>query len=407
MAAINKTQAQSLLHYFLFDPNIYTSLIITLEKKEKIKTEDIQKAIEQAYTQNETTMSKIVLDNGEAYFENMSKTGCKVFIDQRDWIDILHENEKKTFKLNEGELARTFIIDKQDEVQLLLMVHHILGDGSSMVLLVQDILSNLAGEGVEYKPLNNILEVPRCKYPFAKKIGIKLLNHQWRKTGRTFTWKDYFSIHENFWKDRQSYVKPTTMSESLAEIKEKSTELGITINSYLTAKQLEKNPKYHIIGMPVSIRGNNRSLSNQVIIITLRYQYDTCISFEENAKKIHQCLKTILDDPSKKYFVTNTFGLFDHNLMDGALMAKYTGYQNEMAEKLGSIIGMSGENKTQLGVTNLGKVNLKEEYASFKVQNILVIATPMSTTKDVVCAYTFKDKINLCYSTVRKTSKNC
>ena len=48
----------------------------------------IKNAVEKAYTQNETTMSKVVLDNGNAYFENMSETGCKVFVDQRNWQDI-------------------------------------------------------------------------------------------------------------------------------------------------------------------------------------------------------------------------------------------------------------------------------------------------------------------------------
>ena len=42
---VNKTQAQSLMHYFLFDPNIYPSLFITLKKKTDIKVEDVKKAV--------------------------------------------------------------------------------------------------------------------------------------------------------------------------------------------------------------------------------------------------------------------------------------------------------------------------------------------------------------------------
>ena len=403
---INKTQAQNLLHYFLFDPNIYTSFVVTLEKKGNVTVEDVKKAVEKAYTQNETTMSKIVLDNGEAYFENMSKTGCKVFVDEREWMDIIHENEKNTFRINEGEFVRTFIKDGKDEIRLLIMVHHIFGDGASMLLLTQDILSNLAGEHVEFKPLNNDnQELPpkNVKYPFLKKLGIGLLNKQWKKTGKVFTWEDYFTIHEKFWKNRQSQMEPTIMSEDLSVIKAKCKELGITINSYVVARQLEKNTQYEVIGMPASIRGTNRSMSNKVAAMKFHCKYNTELSFDENAKEIHKCIQDVLDTPSKKYYVVTSFLLFDPVLVDGAMMAAHTDYKNEIAEKMVSIIGMTKETKTQFGVTNIGKVNLKEEYASFNVKNMIAVAAPMSTTENVVAVWTFKNKINLCYSTVKET----
>ena len=166
---VNKSQLQELLHYFLFDPNIYISAVMTLKRKSEVSVEKIKEAVEQAYTKNETTMSKLVLDHGEVYFENMSETGCKVFVDNRNWIDILHENEKKTFRINEGEFVRTFLIDGKEEVRVFIMAHHILGDGQSLVLFAQDILSCLAGEEVEYRPLNNENEemIPLdVKYPF-------------------------------------------------------------------------------------------------------------------------------------------------------------------------------------------------------------------------------------------------
>lgn len=76
----------------------------------------------------------------------MPESGCKVFMDQRNWLDILNENEKNTFRINEGELVRTFISEEKDEIRVFIMAHHILGDGYSLVLLAQDILSNLAGD---------------------------------------------------------------------------------------------------------------------------------------------------------------------------------------------------------------------------------------------------------------------
>ena len=405
---INRSQAQQSLHYFLFDPNIYTAVMLTLKRKSNdLSVKKVKDAIEKAYTQNETTMSKIVLDNGNAYFENMSETGCKVFLDQRDWVDIFNENQKDTFKINEGEFIRTFIIEDKEEIAVLIMSHHIVGDGYSQILFAQDILSNLAGEAVEYKPLNNQNDevVPKIKYPFMKKLGIKLLNAQWKKTGKVFDWEDYYGIHRKFWENRKTCVSTATISEEeLLKIKEESKKMGITINSYIVAKQVEKNPEYEVIGIPTSYRGTNRSLANKIAAMKVRYHYNTEASFEENAKAIHAIIKDSIEDPSKKFFVVKSVELFEPTLVDGALMAKYAGYKNETAEKMIEVMAMSGANKTQLGITNLANVKLKAEYDSFKVQDVKCLAASMATTRDVLAVCTFENRMNLCFSMVEKVN---
>ena len=402
---INKSQLQELLHYFLFDPNIYIAAVMTLKRKKDVSAEEIKEAVEVAYTKNETTMSKLVLDNGEIYFENIPKSGCKVFIDRREWVDILHENEKNTFRIDEGELVRTFIIDGKEEVRVFIMAHHIFGDGQSLVLFAQDILSCLAKEEVEYRALNNEDQeaIPSdIKYPFLKKLGIKLLNKQWAKTGKLFGWEDYYNIHKKFWANRQNYVEKIVLSEDVQEIREKSKKMGITVNSYIVAKQLEKFQEYKIIGMPISYRANNRSIANKVTIIKINYKYNPAISFEENAKKVHQIIKKTNENPAKKFFIAKSLGLFGFGLLDGALMAKYTGYKNEIAESVVDIIGMSGKNKVQLGITNLGNIDLKTEYDAFEVEDFEPLAASMSTTKSVMALCTLNNKINICFSSVRE-----
>lgn len=174
------------------------------------------------------------------------------------------------------------------------------------------------------------------------------------------------------------------------------------MNSYIVAEQLEKNPKYEIIGIPTSYRGNNRSLANKIAAMKVRCHYNTEASFEENAKAIHAIIKDSIEDPSKKFFVVKSVELFAPTLVDGALMAKYAGYKNETAEKMIGAMAMSGENKTHLGVTNLTNVKLKTEYDSFKVQDVKVTAASMATTRDVLAVCTFENKMNLCFSTVEK-----
>ena len=100
-----------MMHAFLFDPCVYMCTVISL--KGELWEEEIEEAVKKAYTQNETTMSKVILKNGNAYYQNMPKTGCKVFRDLRPWQEIMQESELEPFKISEGELFRTYIIPEE------------------------------------------------------------------------------------------------------------------------------------------------------------------------------------------------------------------------------------------------------------------------------------------------------
>ena len=185
----NESQTQALLHCFLFEPSIYTAMVAIV--KGEITAEEIKEAVEKAYTQNETTMSKVVLENGNAYFQKIPQTGCKVFIEERDWRDIMHESEKNTFRINEGELFRIYIIPNhaKQEYTIFMMAHHIAGDGKALLMLLEDILSALAGKQTEYRYLNKegvILPPAGLKYPFWIQALLTYLNRMWKKQGKYF-----------------------------------------------------------------------------------------------------------------------------------------------------------------------------------------------------------------------------
>ena len=53
---------------FLFDPNIYMTVVVTIEGD--VSEEELCEAVRKTYTQNQTTMSKVVLDEqGKVYLE--------------------------------------------------------------------------------------------------------------------------------------------------------------------------------------------------------------------------------------------------------------------------------------------------------------------------------------------------
>lgn len=392
-----------MLHAFLFDPCVYMRAVITL--KGGITEEEIEEATKKAYTQNETTMSKVILENGNAYFQNMPQTRCKVFLDSRPWQEIMQESERDPFKIQEGELFRTYIIPEEGGYTILMMVHHIAADGKAMLMVLEDIVKNLAGVEVDYKPLDNIgvEKFPADMKPsFLFKSIIESLNRQWKKSGRFFDWEDYFKVHENFWATRSSEVRFETIEkEELACIKEECREHGITVNSYMLAKILKEHPEYRTFAFPISLRKDNLSISNRAFMMRPNYKYNRKKSFWDNAKKIHNIVKMFMEDERKKYEVSIRVKWLDHTLLDSCLMYAYGGYQNKASKMMAKTIGYKGRNKTNVTVTNLTNLQFKRKYGRFQVENVFTIAPVMSATKEVVCISTFRGKMTIAYSSVK------
>lgn len=115
----------------LFEPKVYITMCVEL--RGKVCPHQLTAAIKEAYKANEATMSRIVLEHGTVYYEKISVSGCKTMITNKKWIELVRENEKLPFEIDKGELVRTFIIPADTDTQIMIMAHHLVGDGKSKV----------------------------------------------------------------------------------------------------------------------------------------------------------------------------------------------------------------------------------------------------------------------------------
>ncbi len=400
---INNSQTQGAMHCFLFDPSVYISILVSMEGD--LTAEEIKKAVEKTYTQNETTMSKIILDEGNVYFQKIPETGCKTFVDRRPWQDIMHESEKNTFRIDAGELVRSYIIPQETGCSLLIIAHHIMGDGKALIMLLEDILCNLTGKEVTYRPLNRegTEKIPSdLKLPFVAKNGIKALNGLWKKSGTIFTWQDYYDVHKSFWHTNRSEVQFEVIEkDEFSEMKATCKKWDITVNSYIVTKLLQRHPEYENFCCPISLRGTNRSISNHVALLRMPYKYQSKKTFEENAKKVHKIIKQNMEDEKKKYFISLNVRNMEPTLLDSALMYAHGGYKNKVSKMIAGLMGYVGEKTTHLSVTNLQTVELEKDYGTFRLKDIAIMAACMSATRNVACVSTFQDKMTITHCNVK------
>lgn len=391
---------------FLFDPNVYMSVLMTLEGD--VKTEELCEAVKKAYTKNAMMMSKAVLDEkGTFYMEEMDETGCKVFVDNRDWQEILHENECKPFRINEGELVRTFIIPKGKQTDIFFMIHHITCDGNGIFIFAEDVLNILQGKEVKYRTSNVMTKkdaIKKGNLSFLEKLGLKKLSEKWCEEEKAvFGWDTYYKIHETFWKEHKTELSLTEVdNDELNEIKETCKKHGATVNSYMVTKFMKDYQGRHKLGIPTSIRENDRSISCMVSSVIAYAEYDHDASFEKNLVKINKVLKKELNNARTVYYIPQFVALSDGTLIDASFVQQFLGYESGRADRMRQILGLYGKDRTTLGITNLGVLSIPRKYDGFVIKKIIPVAPNVATSEKVITVSTFKGKMLIAESSIVK-----
>lgn len=383
----------------LFEPNVYIQFLVQIEGEPFI--DELVLAVKAAFAANEATLSRIVLEkDGMAFYEKMNESGCNVIVTQKDWKDLIRENEKLPFNIDKGELMRVFVIPSGGELSLLIMAHHLVGDGKSITYFLEDVMNALAGKKLEYKPLHLITpnSLPK-ELPLYIKLYVNKFNRKWKRRGRNFTWKEYYDIHKIYWKERSSEVICETFTmEEVNTIRLYAKEMKVSVNSYIVAAFLEADSGNSTIGIAVDARmDHNRFISNQTTGISVDYTYSEKISFEENARIIHQKIYKKLDRPIKKYFVLKFMALFIPTLIDSVLLYTYGLYQNKVTQKLAKVLGYMEGKTRELGITNLTKLDIPNTYGPYRINGALFIPPVVSYAKHIIGISTIEDGMTISY----------
>lgn len=302
----------------LFEPNVYITMCVELTGK--ICLFQLTIAIKKAYEANEAAMSRIVLEHGIAYYEKLAVSNCKITITDKNWIELVKENEKLPFAIEKGELIRTFIISEETDTKMVIMAHHLAGDGKSILYLIKDILNALVKNPLTYKPLVLLKRdsFPDTRLSVSAKMFLHYCKRKWKK--RYFTWQDYYDLHNKYWTAACSDIQYKTLSTAETEqIIENAKQIGCSVNSYIVTMFLQKYQKKCQVGIPVSIReSKNEAMSNLTSGIRINHLYHTEKTFAENAMQVDAKIKWELR--KKRVFVLQFLAELPMTLIDAVLL---------------------------------------------------------------------------------------
>lgn len=385
----------------LFEPNVY--ITVCAEIAGKVCPYKLSAAMKQAFEANEATMSKIVLENGLAYYEKMSVSNCKIEIknENKNWIELVNQNEKIPFAIDKGELVRVFIIPSEDKTQIVIMAHHLVGDGKSIIYFIKDIMNALSGIPLIYKPLT-LLErgLPQKGLPVIAKLYAHYCNHKW--DNRFWGWQDYYDMHNKYWGTVSSDIQYKTLSaEETQKIIESAKQIGCSVNSYIVTMFLQKYPKLCKVGIPVSIRqGKNEAMSNLTSGIYINYKYDTQKTFDQNAMQVHKRIIRILK--RYKILALQFITWLPMTLMDAVLLNTYNFCCYGLAEKTAKIFGYTEKTKIDLGISNLTVLDIPVSYGKYKIENIIFVPPAVSYSNNIIGVSTINGKMTISYHNITK-----
>ena len=180
----------------LFDVSIVIAMRVHI--KGNVNEDSLSSAFEEATKAYEILGCRVVLEeDGTAYYENENFEGQKVFFEESSWRQILKREEKIRFKIEEGEFLKAFCYEMNEGCSIIFLMHHLGGDGKSLVYFIESFMKALSGEKLEFSNIRLIPAGPLDDKSQRDRLGPlafvpKSYNKKWNKDERkkSFNYSD-------------------------------------------------------------------------------------------------------------------------------------------------------------------------------------------------------------------------
>jgi NRPS condensation-like uncharacterized protein len=332
-----------------------------------------------------------------------------------DWQTWYMKNDNIPFDLTNGPLLRICLITGKHTAasqssEIVILGHHILGDGIGYLNLIKDILLSLDGK-LDAPPLMPPFEAADLyfKQTILLEPGVKAyaegLNEEWRKNRIQINDKDYHDFFRQYRDRFNPNLYMTSMQEDdLKRLSTKSKAYGFTVNEIivsafsLAAMEVLKKSEIRI-GVAASIRNELISepmecMGNYVTGISAKVNSDLAKNFILSSKAIAESIREQLLNPKSRHLAIHFLNEFDKDLLELIPMAAHGSLEHKFAKKLGELIGENSENKG-LGFTNLGRHDF-HNYDNFKIMDIQFIGPAFPANLLTVGVITVNNRLNIC-----------
>lgn len=383
---------------WIFSP--VNNIVIKVDIKGILLEEQLKEAVRDAVNHYDMLHQKIILDDeGNAYYQKSEIFEPTIKPMERDWKEVARQQEKYPFAIDKGEFIRFFYKKTETGMTLLIIAHHIAGDGISFTYFVQDILRSLSGEKIEHKKLelynmDNLPRKARLRAPITWLI--KYMNRMWKKTGKKFSFNDFYNMYDKYWNNQDNLIYTYNLEEDIYDsIYRYSKENKITINTIVTTALIRASGELSDVGMAVNVREDGFiGMGNYATGISVKYQYNEKKNFIENAETVQKMIYDKLNNASKKYFLLQFMRSIEPTLIDAIYFNACCDYNNKTAEIFSKMFGYKG-NPKGISITNLTKLPIETKYGSYEITDFVFVPPLVLNAKIIIGIATIGRKMVL------------
>jgi len=383
---------------WIFSP--VNSIVIKVDIKGIIGEEKLKDAISNTLNHYDMFHQKIFIDNeGKAYYKSTDMYEPIVKSMECDWMEVVKEQEKIPFEIDKGEFIRFFYTKTETGMSILIIAHHIAGDGISFAYFVEDILRSLSGEKIEHKKLelfnmDNLPKEARLRAPMTWLL--KYMNRNWKKTEKIFNFSDYYSMCKKYWEHKETSIYTYYLEDEIYDsLYRYSKENKITINTIITTALIRASGEFSDVGMAVNIRNKGfTGMGNFATGISVKHQYDEKKSFAQNARNVQRKIYDKLNNPSKKYFLLQFMRSINPTLIDAIYFNACGDFSNKTAEIFSKMFGYNG-NPKGISITNLTKLPIQMKQGDYEIENIIFVPPLVLNARRIVGVASYGKRIVL------------
>ena len=394
----------------LFDVSIVIAMRFHISGS--VTNEQISNAFNKAVRSHEILGTRVRLDdNNIAYYEKSDIKyfdSNKIIFEDSNWQDILRREERKRFRIEDGEFIRGFVYSSMNDTvaessgrgtSVLFMMHHLGGDGKSLVYFIETFMKCLSGTDSDLLEMRTIPAGDISDEALKDRVGPlafvpKIFNKKWEKDDkrRTFSFEDLDIAYEEYWSNRESDIKEYVISpERTAKILAKCKEWNIGFTAYITTAFLRRMGRKLDIGYAVDAREDgNRSMGNQATGISIKYAYNYDKSFRQNAEKVQHLMTKKLEDDGTRNFILPFMASFEPSLVDAINLEHAGTFTSKTSKKLANILGY-GKRTKDISITNLTRLDIPDTYGSLRIDYFSFIPPVISYGRNIVGLSTMGD----------------
>ena len=383
---------------FYYMPSAYITLKVTVEGV--YEHEKMEKAVGLLEEVHPIISNVVRKDGDKMWFEDIGEHVEITFYNHnqnKKWEDVILDMTTKPINLLEKPGVMIGIVERTDRFYLLVVCHHMYGDGLSVQNLMNDLLHIYStGDRIQMKEANTELSeedlLPSNKIPEEIRKRYVAFADKCKEKKVEFSWEAYKKMIDTHNEMVGSGITCRNIKGTeYRKLVEKCKSLNVTVNSALTtamAAALQKEDSIDAIiavnTRPMINPEDKMGLANYASCIQPTIKYDETIGFWENVIKVDKEVKSERANTTKMFNTLYTFLLWGADVFGVGYYARYGMFRDmEVLGELRKTLGLNSEAET-FDISNIGKVVYTANSKDFVVRDCYIVPNLMPA-----CACTF------------------